>query len=103
MVWVIGMVFCLMALFYYLAEIQRIRMTWLVTLGQTALFLYFVHQLIVYSLINQRLHMKFNNWWLFGLANLVLMFALLGLGRGWIEVKRMYRERVPSLASVRRA
>jgi len=98
-VWVIGMVFCLMALFYYLAEIRRIRMTWLVTLGQTALFLYFVHQLIVYSLINQRLHMKFNNWWLFGFANLALMFALLGLGRGWIEVKRMYRERVPSLAS----
>jgi uncharacterized membrane protein len=100
---VIGMVFCLMALFYYLAEIRRICMTWLVTLGQTALFLYFVHQLIVYTLINQHLHLKFNNWWLYGFANLVLMFVLLGLGRGWIEVKRIYRERVPPLAALRRA
>jgi uncharacterized membrane protein len=102
-VWVIGMVFCLMALFYYLAEIRKVRMTWLVTLGQTALFLYFVHQLVVLRVVNQLFHMKFNNWWLFGFANLVLMFALLGLGRGWIEVKRMYRERVPSLTSLRRA
>ena len=102
-VWVIGMVFCLMALFYYLAEIRQIRMTWLVTLGQTALFLYFVHQLIVLRVVNQFFHLKFNNWWLFAIANLVLMFALLGLGRGWIEVKRMYRERVPLLAALRRA
>ena len=102
-VWVIGMVFCLLALFYYLAEIRRIRMTWLVTLGQTALFLYFVHQLIVYTLVNQHLHLKFNNWWLYGLANVVLMFVLLGLGRGWIEVKRIYRERMPALAAFRRA
>ncbi len=102
-VWVIGMVFCLMALFYYLAEIRRLRMTWLVTLGQTALFLYFVHQLIVLTLVNQHLHLKFNNWGYYGLANLLLMFLLLGLGRGWIEVKRIYRERVPSLAVFRRA
>jgi uncharacterized membrane protein len=100
--WVIGMTFCLMALFYYLAEVRRLRMTWLVTLGQTALFLYFVHQLIVLTLVNQHLHLKFNNWWLYGLANLLLMIVLLGIGRGWIEVKRIYRQRVPSLAVFRR-
>jgi uncharacterized membrane protein len=102
-IWVIGMTCLLMALFYYLAEIRRIRMTWLVTLGQTALFLYFVHQLIVLTLVNQRMHMKFNNWWQFGAANLVLMALLLGIGRGWIEVKRIYRQRAPSLAVFRRA
>jgi uncharacterized membrane protein len=102
-VWVIGMTFCLMALFYYLAEVRGLRMTWLVTLGQTALFLYFVHQLIVLTLVNQHLHLKFNNWWLYGIANLLLMILLLGLGRGWIEVKRIYRQRVPSLAVFRRA
>jgi uncharacterized membrane protein len=102
-VWVIGMTFCLMALFYYLAEVRGLRMTWLVTLGQTALFLYFVHQLIVLTLVNQHLHLKFNNWWGFGAANLLLMVVLLGLGRGWIEVKRLYRQRIPSLAALRRA
>ncbi len=100
---VIGVVFCLMALFYYLAEILKIRMTWLVTLGQTALFLYFIHQLIVLRVVNQFFHLKFNNWWLYYLANLILMVALLGLGRGWIEVKRLYRQRVPPLTALRRA
>jgi uncharacterized membrane protein len=102
-VWVIGMTFCLMALVYYLAEVRKLRMTWLVTLGQTALFLYFVHQLIVLTLVNQHLHMKFNNWWYYGLANLALMLVLLGLGRGWIEIKRIYRQRVPPQLAFRRA
>jgi len=102
-VWVIGMTFCLLALFYYLAEVRGLRMTWLVTLGQTALFLYFVHQLIVLTLVNQRLHLRFNNWWRFAAANLLLMIVLLGIGRGWIEIKRIYRQRIPSLAVFRRA
>ena len=98
--WVIGVTFCLMTVFYYLAEVWRLRMTWLVTLGQTALFLYFIHHFIVLTLVNQHLHLLFNSWWRYTLANLLLMFVLLGLGRGWIEVKRIYRERVPSLAVV---
>ena len=98
--WVIGVTFCLMTVFYYLAEVWRLRMTWLVTLGQTALFLYFIHHLIVLTLVHQYLHQIFNSWWRYGLANLLLMFLLLGLGRGWIEVKRIYRERVPPLAVV---
>jgi uncharacterized membrane protein len=102
-VWVIGITFCLMALFYYLAEVRRFRMTWLVTLGQTALILYFVHHLIVLTLVNQRLHLRFNNWWHYGFANLVLLFLLLALGRLWLEVKRISRERLPSLAVFRRA
>jgi len=102
-VWVIGMTFCLMALFYYLGEVVKLRMTWLVTLGQTALFLYFVHQLIVLTLVNQHLHLKFNNWWLYGAGNLLLMIVLLGIGRAWIEIKRIYRQRVPSLPLFRGA
>ncbi len=102
-IFVIGMTFCLMALFYYLAEVRRLRMTWLVTLGQTALFLYFIHHLIVLTLVNQHLHLLFNNWWRYGLANLLLMFLLLGLGRAWLEVKRIYRERLPTLGVFGRA
>jgi uncharacterized membrane protein len=102
-VWVIGMVFCLMALFYYVAEVRRVRMTWLVTLGQTALFLYFIHHFIVLTLVNQHLHLVFNNWWAFGFANLVLMGVLLGLGRAWIEVKRVSRARFAWLGAAGRA
>ncbi len=102
-IWVIGLTFCLMALFYYLAEVRRLRMTWLVTLGQTALFLYFIHHLIVLTLVNQHLHLVFNTWWRYGLANLLLMFLLLGLGRAWLEVKRIYRERLPTLGVFGRA
>ncbi|HYB43506.1 MAG TPA: heparan-alpha-glucosaminide N-acetyltransferase domain-containing protein [Candidatus Methylomirabilis sp.] len=102
-VWVIGTVFCLMALFYYVGEVRRLRMTWLVTLGQTALFLYFVHHFIVLTLVNQRLHLMFNNWWRYGLANLLLMLVLLGLGRSWLEIKRLWRDRSPALGVFRRA
>jgi uncharacterized membrane protein len=102
-VWVIGMVFVLMSLFYYLAEVRRVRMTWLVTLGQTALMLYFVHHLIVLTFVNEHLHRKFNNWWYYGLANLLLMFLLLGIGRAWLEIKRLARARLRVLPVLGRA
>jgi uncharacterized membrane protein len=102
-VWVIGMVLVLMALFYYVAEVRRVRLTWLVTLGQTALFLYFIHHFIVLTLVNQHLHWMFNSWWQFGVANLVLMIGLLGLGRAWIELKRISRARLPFLGAASRA
>ena len=77
----------LMPAFYYLAEVLRWRMTWLVTLGRTALVLYFIHQLIVLTLINQRLGLRTNDWpWYLG-ANLVLLVALLGIGKLWLTVK----------------
>jgi uncharacterized membrane protein YhaH (DUF805 family)/uncharacterized membrane protein len=87
-VWILGMIGVLMAVFYYLAEVRRVRLTWLVTLGRTALVLYFLHQLIVLTLVNQRLGMRFNDWWLYGLANLVLMGVLLGIGRLWLDLRR---------------
>ena len=102
-IWVIGMTFVLLAIFYYLGEVRRLRMTWLVTLGQTALFLYFIHQLIVLTLVNQHLHLRFNNWWRDGFANLLLLVLLLGLGRLWIEIKRIARAKLPPLRVLRRA
>ncbi|OGL19056.1 MAG: hypothetical protein A3K12_03635 [Candidatus Rokubacteria bacterium RIFCSPLOWO2_12_FULL_71_19] len=102
-VWVIGMTFVLMAVFYYVGEVRGLRLTWLGTLGRTALFLYFVHQLIVLTLVNQYLHLRFNNWWRYAVANLLLLFLLLGLGRLWIEVKRFSRAKLASFGVVRRA
>src|SRR5262249_17423419 len=102
-VWVIGMTFTLMALFYYLAEIRRARVTWLTTFGRTALLLYFVHHLIVLTLVNQRWYLKFNNWWLFGAADVALLAVLLAVSRSWIEIKRVLRQRFPGTAALRRA
>ncbi len=84
---ILGTIFILMAIFYYLGEVRRLRLTWLVTLGRTALVLYFLHQLIVLTLVNQRMGMRFNDWWLYGIANLVLLAVLLALGKLWLEVR----------------
>lgn len=105
--WVMGMIFCLMALAYYLVEILRLPSRWLVVLGQTALFLYFTHHLIVLTLVNQWLAVRFNTWWRYGIANLVLVLLLVAMGRGWQEAKRAYRDRwrekLPALRVFRRA
>ena len=109
--WVMGTIFCEMALFYWLVEILRLPVRWLVILGQTALFLYFTHHLIVLTLVNQWLGLAFNNWWLFALANLLLIVLLVYMGKGWQETKRGYRDRwrdrvrarLPALSVFRRA
>jgi uncharacterized membrane protein len=88
---IIGMLLVVMAIFYWLAEVRRLRMTWLVTLGRTALVLYFLHQLIVLTLINQRLGLRFNGWWRYAVANLALMVLLLGIGRLWLDLKARFQ------------
>lgn len=92
-IWVLGMLGAFMAAFYYLAEVRRDRMTWLVTLGRTALPLYFIHQLIVLTLVNQRLGMRFNDWPQYLLANLALLIVLLGIGKLWLVAKSRLQAR----------
>ena len=101
--WVFGMIFLQIALAYYLVELRRLPSRWLVILGQTALFLYFTHHLIVLTLINQWLGARFNNWWTFSVANALLIFLLVAMGRGWQEAKRRYREHGPALGVFGRA
>src|SRR5207302_638196 len=48
--WVFGMLFVSLGATYWVMEVRRLRLRWLVVLGQTALFLYFVHQVIVFVL-----------------------------------------------------
>jgi uncharacterized membrane protein len=91
--WILGTLFLLMAAFYVVAEVWRWRLTWLVTYGRTALILYFVHQLIVLTLFNQWLGLRANDWWRYAAANLVLLIALLGLGRLWLEVRAIVKAR----------
>ena len=92
-IWILGMICALLAVFYYLAEVRRCRMTWLVTLGRTALPLYFIHQLIVLTLVNQRLGLRFNDWPQYLVANAGLMAVLLGIGKLWLAAKRRFVRR----------
>jgi hypothetical protein len=101
--WVFGMIFLQIPLAYYLVERRRLPSRWLVILGQTALFLYFTHHLIVLTLINQRLGERFNNWWTFSVANALLILLLVAMGRGWQQVKRWYRDHGPALGVFGRA
>jgi uncharacterized membrane protein len=93
--WILGMLFVLLGLFYWLCEVRGWRPQWLVVLGQTALMLYFVHQVIAYTVFGdswlfQRVvgqHSPFRQWWKFWLANTVLMAACVGLGYAWQAIK----------------
>lgn len=91
--WVFGMVFCQIAITYYLVEIRGLPSRALVILGQTALFLYFTHHFIVLTLVNERLGLRFNRWAMFALANAVLVALLVAMGYGWQAAKRWYRDR----------
>jgi len=101
--WVFGMIFLQIALAYYLVEMRRLPSRWLVILGQTALFLYFTHHLIVLTLINQWLGQRFNNWWTYSAANTLLVLLLVAMGRGWQAAKRWYRDHGPALGVFGRA
>jgi hypothetical protein len=57
----------------------------------------------VLTLINQWLGQRFNNWWTYSLANALLVFLLVAMGRGWQEAKRWYRDNGPALGVFGRA
>jgi surface polysaccharide O-acyltransferase-like enzyme len=90
-VWILGTVFVLLSFFYWLCEIRGWRPGWLVMLGQTALMLYFVHQIIAYSLASKWLHVNFRTWALFWLSNLALVVICVGLGYAWLAIKARAR------------
>jgi uncharacterized membrane protein len=99
LLWVCGMVLLLLAAAYWAMERRRWRLPWLVVLGQTAMFLYFFHQVIAYTLVKQRLGWHFESWPAFWLANVVFLVALVGCGWAWRELRdRRARRRRPVLA-----
>lgn len=97
----LGAVFCLIGVAYYLVEIRRLPAQWLVILGRTSLMLYFLHHLIVLTLVNERLGLRLNNWWWFALANLALLVALVGIGWLWLELREGLARRRLQTASAR--
>jgi len=89
LLWVLGMVLLPLATAYWVMERRGWRLRWLVLLGQTALFLYFVHQIIAYRLVAQWLGWRFDTWPTFWAANLVFVIALVGLGWAWRALKAL--------------
>jgi len=97
--WIFGVLFTGLPLTYWVMEVRRLRLAWLVVLGQTAMFLYFIHQVIVYTLVNQLLGWRFNAWPSFLLANAVLLVAVAGLGWAWHEIRPRLRGALPGRRS----
>ncbi|HEV8584799.1 MAG TPA: heparan-alpha-glucosaminide N-acetyltransferase domain-containing protein [Methylomirabilota bacterium] len=86
--WILGVVFVLLAFFYWLCEVRGWRPGWMVMLGQTALMLYFVHQIIAYTILGEGwLHLNFHQWWEFWAANFGLILACVALGYTWQAIK----------------
>src|SRR6266545_1747885 len=88
LLWVLGMVLLMLAAAYWAMERRRWRLPWLVILGQTALFLYFFHQIIAYTLVKKWLGWHFDAWPWFWLANAVFVAVLIAVGWAWREIKR---------------
>jgi uncharacterized membrane protein len=100
LLWVLGMAALLLAAVYWVMERRGARLRWLVILGQTAMFLYFLHQIIASALVRDWLGWRFDTWPSFWLANAVFVVVLVGCGWAWREIRaRVARARRPALAS----
>ena len=66
---------------------------WLVELGQTAMMLYFVHQIIVFTIVKQWLGVAFHSWLGYWVANVALMVVLLYIGKAWLWIRPRLRPR----------
>ena len=86
--WVLGSVLLMLAAAYWVWEVRRLRLRWLIVLGQTALFLYFIHQILAYTFVRNWLEWRFNTWPGFWVANAVFMVVLLALGTAWMNLKK---------------
>ena len=94
---------------WYLMDYRGWAPRWLVELGQTAMMLYFIHQIIVFTIVKGWLIKRWpalaiESWpwsvywkWLgYWVANLVLMVVLLYIGKAWLWMKpRLRRKRAP--------
>jgi uncharacterized membrane protein len=84
---ILGGVAALLSGTYRAMQVRRHVPGWLVVLGQTALILYFVHQVIELTLVSRVLGWRFTHWWSYWAANVVFVALLVGLGKTWLAIK----------------
>jgi hypothetical protein len=100
LLWILGTLPLLFGAAYWLLERRRWAVPWLVTLGQTALFLYFAHQVVEYTLVKQWLGWHVEDWPRFWLANALFVVLLVAMGGAWRALrKRAPWTRRPAVAS----
>jgi uncharacterized membrane protein len=88
---IMGGLAIILALCYWLMQVRGWTIPWLVTLGQTALPLYFIHQLIEETLIHRTLGIQFQSWTLYWAANVALIVLCVYIGRAWLVAKPRVR------------
>jgi hypothetical protein len=88
---VAGALGVLLPLMYWLGEVRGFAMRPLVILGQTALVLYFGHQIIAHTVMKEALGVNFKTWIGYGLANLALLLGLYAFSRLWLVVSARLR------------
>jgi uncharacterized membrane protein len=90
LLWVLGMLLLTLGTAYWVLERWHWRLRWLVMLGQTALFLYFAHQILVITVVNEWLGWRFNDWPSFGIANEVFLLGLVVVAWAWLRIRRLF-------------
>jgi peptidoglycan/LPS O-acetylase OafA/YrhL len=78
---------------WYLMDHRGWAPRWLVELGQTAMVLYFVHQIIVFTIAKQWLGIAFASWAGYWAATAALMVVLLYIGKAWLGIRPRLRRR----------
>ena len=89
---------------WYLMDHRGWAPRWLVELGQTAMMLYFVHQIIVFTIVKQWMGVAFHSWPGYWVANVALMILLIFIGKAWLGIRPRLRrgalaERSPAEAT----
>ena len=78
---------------WYLMDYRGWAPRWLVELGQTAMMLYFVHQIIVFTIVKHWLGVSFRSWLGYWVANVVLLVLLLYIGKAWLWIRPRLRRK----------
>jgi peptidoglycan/LPS O-acetylase OafA/YrhL len=93
--WVGAVLFLTMPAAWYLMDHRGWAPRAVVELGQTAMMLYFVHQIIVFTVVKRWLGVAFGSWLGYAVANVLLMVVLLYLGRAWLSIRPRLRRASP--------
>ena len=101
--WVLAWSLGTVAACYDLVERRGFRLRALVRLGQTALFLYVVHHVVVVTLGQRALGVALRSWPLYALATALLLVLLLALAAGWTALQRARRPPAHGSAGLRAA
>lgn len=88
--WIIGMIFLLFGLAYFLLEARKIKVRWLIVLGQSAFFIYFLHHLVGLNFLSDFLGVRFGLMATFVLFDIIFIGFLAISGKCWLVFKKIF-------------